>query len=67
MLEDEDADRVVQAPKSIALPLPQTGIDARRLGAALALAAGAIALLVIWIRMRPKTMRVTMDVFGNRI
>lgn len=67
MLEDEDADRVVQAPKSIALPLPQTGIDTRRLGAALALTAGAIALLVIWSRMRPKTMRVTMDVFGNRI
>lgn len=67
MLEDEDADKVVQAPKSIALPLPQTGIDTRRLGAALALTAGAIALLVIWSRMRPKTMRVTMDVFGNRI
>lgn len=67
MLEDEDADRVVQAPKSIALPLPQTGIDTRRLGAALALTAGAVALLVIWSRMRPKTMRVTMDVFGNRI
>lgn len=67
MLEDEDADKVVQAPKSIALPLPQTGIDTRRLGAALALVAGAIALLVIWSRMRPKTMRVTMDVFGNRI
>lgn len=67
MLEDEDADRVVQAPKSIAIPLPQTGIDTRRLGAALALTAGAIALLVIWSRMRPKTMRVTMDVFGNRI
>lgn len=67
MLEDEDADRVVQAPKSIALPLPQTGIDTRRLGAALALVAGAVALLVIWSRMRPKTMRVTMDVFGNRI
>lgn len=67
MLEDADADRVVQAPKSIALPLPQTGIDTRRLGAALALTAGAIALLVIWSRMRPKTMRVTMDVFGNRI
>lgn len=67
MLEDEDADGVVQAPKSIALPLPQTGIDTRRLGAALALTAGAIALLVIWSRMRPKTMRVTMDVFGNRI
>lgn len=67
MLEDEDADRVVQAPKSMALPLPQTGIDTRRLGAALALTAGAIALLVIWSRMRPKTMRVTMDVFGNRI
>lgn len=67
MLEDEDADRVVQAPKSIALPLPQTGIDTRRLGTALALTAGAIALLVIWSRMRPKTMRVTMDVFGNRI
>lgn len=67
MLEDEDADKVVQAPKSIALPLPQTGIDTRRLGAALALTAGAIALLVIWGRMRPKTMRVTMDVFGNRI
>lgn len=67
MLEDEDADKVVQAPKSIALPLPQTGIDTRRLGAALALVAGAVALLVIWSRMRPKTMRVTMDVFGNRI
>ena len=67
MLEDEDADGVVQAPKSTALPLPQTGIDTRRLGAALALTAGAIALLVIWSRMRPKTMRVTMDVFGNRI
>lgn len=67
MLEDEDADKVVQAPKSIALPLPQTGIDTRRLGAALALTAGAIALLVIWSRMSPKTMRVTMDVFGNRI
>lgn len=67
MLEGEDADKVVQAPKSIALPLPQTGIDTRRLGAALALTAGAIALLVIWSRMRPKTMRVTMDVFGNRI
>lgn len=67
MLEDEDADKVVQAPKSITLPLPQTGIDTRRLGTALALTAGAIALLVIWSRMRPKTMRVTMDVFGNRI
>lgn len=67
LLEDEDADGVVQAPKSTALPLPQTGIDTRRLGAALALTAGAIALLVIWSRMRPKTMRVTMDVFGNRI
>ncbi len=67
MLEDEDADRVVQVPKSTALPLPQTGIDARRIGAALALAAGAVALLVIWSRLRPKTMRVTMDVFGDRI
>lgn len=67
MLEDEDADRVVQAPKSTALPLPQTGIDTRRLGAALALVAGAVALLVIWSRLRPKTMLVTMDVFGNRI
>lgn len=67
LLEDEDADRVVQAPKSTALPLPQTGIDTRRLGAALALVAGAVALLVIWSRLRPKTMRVTMDVFGNRI
>lgn len=54
MLEDEDADKVVQAPKSIALPLPQTGIDTRRLGAALALTAGAIALLVIWSRMSPR-------------
>lgn len=67
MLEDDDADRVVQTPKSTVLPLPQTGIDTRRLGAAAALAAGAVALLVIWSRMRPKTMHVTMDVFGNRI
>lgn len=29
--------------------------------------ADTIALVVTWSRMRPKTMRVTMDVFGNRI
>ncbi len=66
-LEDEDEDRVVQSPKSKALTLPQTGIDPRRLGAALALAVGAIALIAAWSRMRPRTEHVTVDVFGDRI
>lgn len=66
-LEDDDADSVVQTPKSVALPLPQTGIDPRRIGTAIALAAGAAFMVALWAAMRPKTHIVARDVFGDRI
>lgn len=66
-LEDDDADSVAQTPKSTALPLPQTGIDPRRLGAAIALVAGAACMVALWAAVRPRTRIVARDVFGDRI
>lgn len=66
MLEDSAEDRVVQSPKSVALPLAQTGTSPTRLMMAAGLTALAIAALAIARRLRPASEYYT-DCFGDRI
>lgn len=66
MLEDEDADRVVQSPKSVALPLAQTGSSPTRLMMAVGLTVLALAALALSRRLRTASEYYT-DCFGDRI
>lgn len=66
MLEDEDADRVVQTPKSTVTPLAQTGASPTRLIMAAGLTALALAALALATRLRPASTYYT-DCFGDRI